>query len=128
MKPYWNSRMNKSCFTMPPSPEWFDNSAKPERERCRFQLESELQARHGQGLLRQRQILQSGQGASLLIEGRQYLNFSSNDYLGAASQPAIAAAWQQGLATWGAGIRSLAIGDRVYRKCISSWKKPWQLG
>ena len=68
-----------------------------------FQLESELQARHEQGLLRQRQILQSGQGASLLINGRRYLNFSSNDYLGAASQPAIVAAWQQGLAIWGAG-------------------------
>ena len=68
-----------------------------------FQLESELQSRREQGLLRQRQILQSGQGASLLIDGRKYLNFSSNDYLGAASQPEIVAAWQQGLAIWGAG-------------------------
>ncbi len=72
-------------------------------EQMPFQLGAELLARREQGLLRQRQVLQSGQGASLLIDGRRYLNFSSNDYLGAAAQPIIAAAWQQGLEEWGAG-------------------------
>ena len=68
-----------------------------------FALGDELRVRQEQGLLRQRRVMQSGQGPRLQIDGRSYLNFSSNDYLGAAARPEIARAWQQGLDTWGAG-------------------------
>lgn len=68
-----------------------------------FALRDELQVRQEQGLLRQRRTMQSGQGPRMQIEGRSYLNFSSNDYLGAAARPEIVQAWQQGLNVWGAG-------------------------
>lgn len=68
-----------------------------------FALGDELRVRQEQGLLRQRRVMQSGQGPRVQIDGRSYLNFSSNDYLGAAARPEIARAWQQGLDTWGAG-------------------------
>ena len=68
-----------------------------------FALGDELQVRQTQGLLRQRRTMQSGQGPRLQIDGRSYLNFSSNDYLGAAARPEIVRSWQQGLDIWGAG-------------------------
>ena len=72
-------------------------------DRSPFALGDALQVRQAQGLLRQRRVMQSGQGPRLQIDGRSYLNFSSNDYLGAAARPEIARAWQQGLDVWGSG-------------------------
>ena len=68
-----------------------------------FALGDELRVRQEQGLLRQRRVMQSGQGPRVQIDGRSYLNFSSNDYLGAAARPEIVRSWQQGLDIWGAG-------------------------
>ena len=68
-----------------------------------FDLQTELNERAQQGLLRQRQILQSGQGRYITLNDRRYLNFSSNDYLGLAAQPFLIKAWQEGLERWGAG-------------------------
>lgn len=68
-----------------------------------FDLQTALHERAQQGLLRQRQVLQSGQGRFIKLNERSYLNFSSNDYLGLASQPFLAKAWQDGLDRWGAG-------------------------
>jgi len=68
-----------------------------------FDLTSALAAREAEGLRRQRQVLESGQGRHIRVQGREYLNFSGNDYLGLAARPELVAAWQQGLARWGAG-------------------------
>lgn len=68
-----------------------------------FDLQTELNERAQQGLLRQRQILQSGQGRYITLNDRRYLNFSSNDYLGLAAQPFLIKAWQEGLDRWGVG-------------------------
>lgn len=68
-----------------------------------FDLQTALHERAQQGLLRQRQVLQSGQGRFIKLNECSYLNFSSNDYLGLASQPFLAKAWQDGLDRWGAG-------------------------
>lgn len=68
-----------------------------------FDLQTGLNERAQQGLLRQRQILQSGQGRYITLNDRRYLNFSSNDYLGLAAQPFLIKAWQEGLDRWGVG-------------------------
>lgn len=68
-----------------------------------FDLQTELNERAQQGLLRQRQTLQSGQGRYITLNDRRYLHFSSNDYLGLAAKPFLIKAWQEGLDRWGAG-------------------------
>ncbi len=68
-----------------------------------FDLQTELNERAQQGLLRQRQTLQSGQGRYITLNDRRYLNFSSNDYLGLAAQPFLIKTWQEGLDRWGVG-------------------------
>jgi len=57
-----------------------------------FQLQSALVDLDAQGLLRRRRVLDGPQGARVRVDGREYLSFSSNDYLGLAGHPAIAEA------------------------------------
>ena len=56
------------------------------------QLQSALVDLDAQGLLRRRRVLDGTQGARVTLDGREYLSFSSNDYLGLAGHPAIAEA------------------------------------
>lgn len=55
------------------------------------------------GLLRRRRVLDSPQGATATIEGRGVLNFSSNDYLGLAADPRMAAAAHASIDDYGTG-------------------------
>jgi 8-amino-7-oxononanoate synthase len=56
------------------------------------QLSSALADLDAQGLRRRRRVLDGAQGARVRVDGRDYLSFSSNDYLGLANHPDIAAA------------------------------------
>ncbi|MDD2929147.1 MAG: 8-amino-7-oxononanoate synthase [Sideroxydans sp.] len=67
------------------------------------QLQNELDERAAQGLLRQRRTLQTPQSPHIVVDGKPYLAFSSNDYLGLANNPQLIAALQQGAAKWGVG-------------------------
>ena len=49
-------------------------------------LAAELQALQAAGLYRRRGCLQSAQAARVLVAGRPYVSFASNDYLGLASR------------------------------------------
>ena len=67
------------------------------------ELQNELDERAVQGLLRQRCTLQSPQSAHINVDGKSYLSFCSNDYLGLANHPQLISALQQGAAQWGVG-------------------------
>jgi len=55
------------------------------------------------GLLRQRLVRESPQGPHIVVEGREYLAFCSNDYLGLANHPAIAQAAIDAVKRYGVG-------------------------
>jgi 8-amino-7-oxononanoate synthase len=67
------------------------------------QLQTELNRRAEQGLLRRRRTLESAQGVRITVDGKPYLSFCSNDYLGLANHPKIIAALQQGAQQYGVG-------------------------
>ncbi|QLG87149.1 8-amino-7-oxononanoate synthase [Chitinibacter bivalviorum] len=67
------------------------------------QLATELSERESKSLYRRRRVLDSPQGARVMCNGCEVLNFCSNDYLGLANHPSVVAAAQQGAAEWGVG-------------------------
>ena len=67
------------------------------------QLRSELDAIAAAGLTRRRRVLESPCGRTATVDGKNLLNFASNDYLGLAGNPEIARALADGALHWGAG-------------------------
>lgn len=67
------------------------------------ELHKELAERAAQGLLRSRRTLNTPQSPHIIVDGKEYLAFCSNDYLGLANHPQLIAALQQGAAQWGVG-------------------------
>ncbi len=63
----------------------------------------ELAGLEAAGLLRSLRPLDSPAGPRVMREGRGFWNFASNDYLGLAAHPAIAAALVEGVGIYGAG-------------------------
>ncbi|MEH6586949.1 MAG: 8-amino-7-oxononanoate synthase [Halioglobus sp.] len=66
-------------------------------------LGTALSQRREQGLYRQRLTLDSAQGPVVRLDGREYLNFCSNDYLGLAAHPRLVASFQRAAAEYGVG-------------------------
>ena len=64
---------------------------------------SRLAELDAQKLLRKRRVVSSSQGTQLLVDGKSYLSFCSNDYLGLANHPAITAALIRGANEFGVG-------------------------
>lgn len=67
------------------------------------ELAADLAARDGEGLRRRRRLLESPQRAHVRVDGRDYLAFCSNDYLGLASDPRIVSAAKEGAERYGVG-------------------------
>jgi 8-amino-7-oxononanoate synthase len=67
------------------------------------ELQEELDRRDEQGLLRRRYAVERQEGARLIVEGKQYISFCSNDYLGLAGRPELAAALKVGAERCGVG-------------------------
>ena len=67
------------------------------------QLQLQLDERAAQGLLRQRRTVSSPQSPHIIEDGKPYLSFCSNDYLGLAYHPQLIAALQQGAQRYGVG-------------------------
>ncbi|TYO98850.1 8-amino-7-oxononanoate synthase [Xenorhabdus doucetiae] len=66
-------------------------------------LSRRLAERRGTSLWRNRQVHEGSDGRLLSTSEGQFLNFSSNDYLGLSQHPRIIAAWQQGAQQYGVG-------------------------
>jgi len=66
-------------------------------------LATELEEIAAAGLTRRRRVLESPCGRIAAVDGREMLNFASNDYLGLAGNAEIAQAMADGALHWGAG-------------------------
>ncbi|MEJ2529893.1 MAG: 8-amino-7-oxononanoate synthase [Gammaproteobacteria bacterium] len=66
-------------------------------------LTAQLQQREAQHLYRSRRIVEGPQGPQLRANGREWLSFCSNDYLGLANHPEVVAALCRGAERYGAG-------------------------
>jgi 8-amino-7-oxononanoate synthase len=69
-------------------------------------LSGNLEAIAQQGLYRSRRIIESPQGINLRIDGRNIVNFCSNDYLGLANHPDVVSAFKTAVDQYGVGSGS----------------------
>jgi len=78
-------------------------------------LSDDLKNLEAAGLRRHRRMLESPQGARIVVAGQECLSFCSNDYLGLASHPALIEAAQSAAARYGvgAGASHLVSGHSV---------------
>ncbi|MBN8281272.1 MAG: 8-amino-7-oxononanoate synthase, partial [Gammaproteobacteria bacterium] len=66
-------------------------------------LTTSLAALAKRHLYRRRRTVEGPAGRELRVDGRTLLAFCSNDYLGLAADPRVAAAFRAGVDRWGAG-------------------------
>ncbi len=77
------------------------------------QLSGELDQTRAEGLYRAFRTVASAQGPRIQIDGREFLNFSSNDYLGLANDPLLKRAASDAIEKYGvgAGASRLVCGN-----------------
>jgi glycine C-acetyltransferase len=75
--------------------------------RLRKHLRTQIDDLKANGLYKRERQLQSPQGTSITVNGREVVNFCANNYLGLANHPAIVAAAREGLDTYGYGLSSV---------------------
>jgi 8-amino-7-oxononanoate synthase len=75
-------------------------------------IDDELPALEAQGLRRNLLSRSTAQAASIAFDGREYVNFGSNDYLGLAADPRLTDAVAEALKQygWGSGASPLILG------------------
>jgi glycine C-acetyltransferase len=74
-------------------------------------IQQELESLKQAGLYNRIRTLESPQGAWLVVDGKQVLNFCSNNYLGLANHPRLVAAVQDAVVKYGVGpgaVRTIA--------------------
>src|SRR5688572_640577 len=83
-------------------------------------LSEELALHEARGLKRERRVLASPQGARVTVDGREYVAYCSNDYLGLAAHPAVVAAAREGADRYGvgAGASHLVLGHGAAHQAL----------
>lgn len=83
-------------------------------------LQTALDGREAEGLLRQRRLLDSPQAEHIVANNQQYLSFCSNDYLGLANHPELISTMQHaaGKAGVGSGASNLITGHHRYHDIL----------
>lgn len=93
-------------------------------------IDAALDARRVADALRRRYPVAQGAGRWLVADDCQYLNFSSNDYLGLSHHPQIIRAWQQGADQFGVGsggsghVSGYSVAHQVLKK---NWPNGWAI-
>ncbi|HZY86949.1 MAG TPA: 8-amino-7-oxononanoate synthase [Gemmataceae bacterium] len=91
-------------------------------------MDDDLEERRRRGLYRVRRRLASGQGPRVLYRGREFVNFSSNDYLALAGDPRLARAAAAAARRYGcgAGASPLVSGHlpplRALERALARWE------
>ena len=67
------------------------------------ELEQGLEERKNHAQYRSRRITESAQGAEIIVDGKQLINFCSNDYLGLANHPEVVKAFKEAADVYGVG-------------------------
>lgn len=70
-------------------------------------LKVELEQLKKTGLYKRERKLQTPQGSSIQVNGKEVINFCANNYLGLANHPEIVEAAHEGLRRWGYGLSSV---------------------
>jgi glycine C-acetyltransferase len=70
-------------------------------------LKQEIENLKKTGLYKRERRIQTPQGASITVNGREVVNFCANNYLGLANHPEIVEAAHEGLRKWGYGLSSV---------------------
>ncbi|SJZ47583.1 8-amino-7-oxononanoate synthase [Vibrio cincinnatiensis] len=90
-------------------------------------IQQALLDRKQQNGTRQLQPLQGGNQPHLQFNEQAFLNFSSNDYLGLATDKNLIQAWQQGLSLYGAGsgasplVTGFSVAHERLEKTLCDW-------
>ncbi|MEK7664031.1 MAG: glycine C-acetyltransferase [Patescibacteria group bacterium] len=70
-------------------------------------IEAELASIKERGLFKEERIISSRQGREIVVNGRKYLNFCANNYLGLAGRQELINAGKKALERWGFGLSSV---------------------
>ncbi|HHO9667579.1 TPA: 8-amino-7-oxononanoate synthase [Escherichia coli] len=90
-------------------------------------INAALDARREADALRRRYPVAQGAGRWLVADDRQFLNFSSNDYLGLSHHPKIIRAWQQGAEQFGVGsggsghVSGYSVAHQALEEELAEW-------
>jgi glycine C-acetyltransferase len=73
----------------------------------RQHLQAQFTDIRAKGLVKTERVIESPQGAEIVVNGRKVINFCANNYLGLANHPEVVRAAEEGLKQFGYGLSSV---------------------